>query len=351
MSIDPLPITTQPIQPTAQQPIPPTPLVHSEPKKKKWTLIWVVLIFTVGVIIGLLLQNKPLLSGIHIPGFILPLTPTPTIKLSPSPTINPTATWKTYTSSRFNFSFKYPSDLTYVYDQSNQYVENGVNNAMILIQNFDGSQPRTETDNDFQMVVYIANKSGQFNLEDPQGEQTKTIINGIDVIKSFTTQKWILVPTVFFQSSPNKVAFQLSNQKSTNTVWFDQIVSTFVLLDSPNAVLDSKKIGYIKSITSNGDTYQIQIDYIDFIQDKTAPNGYRIDNPSMEVITSPTEQNPTITMQTYSHAQDGNFNYNQSITFSELFNAFNSGSLIKNVPYWLEIQNGKVVKITEQYIP
>ena len=154
----------------------------------------------------------------------------PTAVPSPAainPTSDPTAEWNTYESAEFNFSFKYPSELTYIYDQSDQYAENEISNATILIQNFDGSKSRTATDNDFQIVVYIANKSGQSNLENPQGEQTKTTINGVEVIKSFTTQKWELVPTVYFQSSPNKVAISLSNPNSTNEAWFDQIVSTF----------------------------------------------------------------------------------------------------------------------------
>lgn len=141
--------------------------------------------------------------------------------------VDPTANWKTYTNTKFNFSFKYPAEMSYIYDQSDQYVENGISNAMILVQNFDGSKPRTESDSDLQIVVYISNKSGVFNLEDPQGEQTEIMINGVKAIKSFTTQKWVLVPTVFFQSSPNKIAVQLSSPKSTNKLWFDQILSTF----------------------------------------------------------------------------------------------------------------------------
>lgn len=138
-----------------------------------------------------------------------------------------TANWKVYTSEKFNFSFKYPSEMNYIYDQSDQYVENGISNAMILVQNFDGTKPRKETDNDFQIVVYISNKAGAFNLEDPQGEKTDLTINGVKAIKSYTTQKLILVPTIFFQSLPNKVAVQLSSPNSTNKLWFDQIISTF----------------------------------------------------------------------------------------------------------------------------
>lgn len=162
----------------------------------------------------------------------------------PVPTFvsDPTADWKTYTNTKFGFSFKYPKDLSYIYDQSDQYSETGINNAMILLQNFDDSKPRTETDQDFQIVIYIANKNGNFNLEDPQGEQTETTINGVRVIRASTTQKWVSVPTVFFQSSPNKIAVQLSNPNSTNKTWFDQILSTFKFTDNttliPNSILN-----------------------------------------------------------------------------------------------------------------
>jgi hypothetical protein len=210
-----------------------TPPVLSPTKSKK-TLLLVLLgliLVTISVYVGIQIGKRQVPNKQNVT--VQPTTePTQavvdsTAQPTTNPTTNPTEDWKTYKSTSFNFSFKYPSELTYIYDQSDQYVENRISNAMILIQNFDGSKPRTETDNDFQIVVYIANKSGQFNLEDPQGEQTKTTINGIEVIKSFTTQKWVLVPTVFFQSSPNKVAFQLSNPKSTNEAWFDQIISTF----------------------------------------------------------------------------------------------------------------------------
>ena len=145
---------------------------------------------------------------------------------------DPTADWKTYTNTKFGFSFKYPKDLSYIYDQSDQYSETGINNAMILLQNFDGSKPRTETEQDFQIIVYIANKNGNFNLEDPQGEQSETVINGVRVIRASTTQKWVSVPTLFFQSSPNKIAVQLSNPNSTNKTWFDQILTTFKFTES-----------------------------------------------------------------------------------------------------------------------
>lgn len=203
----------QPLQ--TPPPIPPKPQV----KNSLVLIMSILLIVTVGIA-GLFYFQIQKLSK-ELSKYQTQSSPTPTA------TPDSTANWKTFTSTKFGFSFKYPPELTYIYDQSDQYVEKGISNAMILIQNFDGAKPRTETDNDFQMVIYIANKSGQFNLEASQGEQTKTAINGVEAIKTFTTQKWVLVPTVFFQSSPNKVAVQLSSPKSTNKNWFDQTLSTF----------------------------------------------------------------------------------------------------------------------------
>ena len=182
------------------------------------------------VILGLLILAGAVYAGMNIGKKQTPPEITPPVA-EVFPTSDPTAGWETYKNTKFNFSFMYPSELIYVYDQSDQYSENGISNAMILIQNFDGSKARSEMADDFQVVVYIANKSGQFNLENPQGEQIKTTINGIKVNKSFTTQKWELVPTVYFESSPNKVAVQLSNPQSTNKAWFDQILSTFKFID------------------------------------------------------------------------------------------------------------------------
>ncbi len=180
-------------------------------------------------------QTQKLVAELRIMKDEVRITPTATIEpIATESVVLDTTNWKTYTSEKFDFSFKYPVEMSYVYDQSDQYVENGINNAMILVQNFDGSKPRTETESDFQIVVYISNKAGVFNLEDPQGEKTEIIINGVKTIKAFTTQKWVLVPTVFFQSSPNKIAVQLSNPKSTNKLWFDQIISTFKLIESEN---------------------------------------------------------------------------------------------------------------------
>lgn len=136
------------------------------------------------------------------------------------------ASWKRYESSKFGFSFSYPSELIYLTDRLGEYTEEGINSAMILLQNFDGSKPREEQADDFQLVVYVANKTG-INLPNPEGEQEIVNIGGVQATKTFTTQKWVQVPTYIFQSKPNGVAIQLSHPNSINKEWFDKIAKSF----------------------------------------------------------------------------------------------------------------------------
>ncbi|MFZ3301667.1 MAG: hypothetical protein WA152_03080 [Microgenomates group bacterium] len=206
-----------------------TPQVVEQPKQNNFLIILLSTLLVISVSISgfFAYQTQKLVKELQGIRDVKEIVDTTEPVATTSSEVDPTTDWKTYTNDKFNFSFKYPKEMSYLYDQSDQYVENGISNAMILVQNFDGTKPRAETKNDLQIVVYISNKSGAFNLEDPQGEKTDITINGVKATKSYTTQKLVLVPTIFFQSSPNKIAIQLSNPDSTNKLWFDQIVSTF----------------------------------------------------------------------------------------------------------------------------
>jgi len=130
---------------------------------------------------------------------------------------------------------------------------------------------------------------------------------------------------------------------------FDQILASFKFGDQIEK--EEKKLGYIKSITPVYDSYQLVVLYANWIEDKTKPNGYRIEQPSTELVTLPLEQNPQIVMQTYDHAANGNFNFNQTITLSQFLPLFETNTPQKNALYWLELKNGTITKITEQYQP
>jgi hypothetical protein len=152
------------------------------------------------------------------------------------------------------------------------------------------------------------------------------------------------------------VQMKLSNQLTKEL--FTQILSTFKFVDQ-TVSLDTqsdKKIGYIKSIKPNYDSYLINVDYINWVEDSKQPNGYRIDNQSTETVSLPTDLNiPTnssIIMQTYSYAPDGNFAFNQSINFGQLLEAFETKPDIwTKIPFLIETRGGTIIKITEQYQP
>lgn len=97
----------QPVPIPTPQPIPPPPPpAPPPPKNSPWMILWVGVVLLLGIAIGLLINNKSLISGFTIPG--LAPTPTPTTIPTPSPTPDPTANWKTYIDTTNGFSLKYP---------------------------------------------------------------------------------------------------------------------------------------------------------------------------------------------------------------------------------------------------
>ena len=113
----------------------------------------------------------------------------------------------------------------------------------------------------------------------------------------------------------------------------------------------TKRLGYIKSIDNSDGNYYMEVDFIESALPDTVRGGFKIKNTSNEVTPLSIDSNATVTMQTYSKVQDGNFVPNQFITLSQLIDAFNAGADIAASPYWIETENGKVVKILEQYVP
>ena len=119
--------------------------------------------------------------------------PTPVAQVTPSPVVtpvatstpaaasaaDPTATWTTYTNSTFGFSFQLPKEVSYKYDDLDKYVETGINNAQLLVQNFDGMKAGGDGDSDFQIMILIENSNG-LNMEDISSPKKTTISNNID---------------------------------------------------------------------------------------------------------------------------------------------------------------------------
>jgi hypothetical protein len=100
-----------PITSEANQPVPPLP-----PKNNSGLFIG-ILVFILGILVGLVIDKTTLLSSLRIPY----LSVTPTQTPIPSPAVVPgaagtqegTANWKTYTNDKYGFSFKYPENAKY----------------------------------------------------------------------------------------------------------------------------------------------------------------------------------------------------------------------------------------------
>lgn len=133
-----------------------------------------------------------------------------------------------------------------------------------------------------------------------------------------------------------------------------------------------RQMGYIKKVyPQNGKNY-LDIDYIQWLtgdvaekamrEDGECPktgecivlDDYYIRNQNSLIRTFEISPDVQIFMQTYGIGEEGgDISWNQPITFNQLRRVFDTNSKphLKSVPYIVEIQNKKIVKITEQYIP
>jgi len=155
-----------------------------------------------------------------------------------------------------------------------------------------------------------------------------------------------------------KIAITIANTSS-----FDMSDNPFTITEGGDVEwgdnLNGQHIGYIKSISQNNGNYYLVIDYIEWITDcvpdgYNCMNGFEIVNNSSTLNAFTISNNATVIMQTLSHTGDGEYNWNQQISLSELQNVINGSSTpwySQSIPFWIELQDGVIMKITEQYVP
>lgn len=336
-------------QPT--EPIIPPPVIPDLPKPKS-KLLPILLIILLIILMGV--------GGLFIykSYFSKPTTqPINNSTTQPVSTPDPTIDWQTYTNDKLGFSFKYPKELTNIVDKLNVYTSEEGSIGLLQIKNFEVKNESEISGIDYFFGFSISKDNGMTleQLASNIGGKSVTsiTIDGLSAIKCFyelkntSTQKTDELPTVIFKNNGSIYIVQLMTPNSDHSQWFDQILSTFKFAGNDQTKISNKKIGYIKTISQNN----LTIDYIDYVENSSAPNGFTINNPSTETITLAVGANPTVVLQTYSHTSDGNFNFNQSINLNEFLNAYNSTTSVKIAPYWIDSTNGVVTKITEQYIP
>ena len=126
------------------------------------------------------------------------------------------------------------------------------------------------------------------------------------------------------------------------------------LLD-PNVIT---AMGYINNIYERDEKNYLDIDYIQWLNSEEcksknieAPSGFCILNEETKIRAFEISQAVEIQMQTLSHTVDGNYNWNEEISFERFKNIFTSSQNLKNVPYNIELKNNSITKIVEQYVP
>ena len=136
--------------------------------------------------------------------------------------------------------------------------------------------------------------------------------------------------------------------------------------------VNEKAIGYITQVyKKNGKNY-LDIDYIQFLHEQEAkdamledgdcdgweetcspPNGYYIRNQNPKIRTFEISSNLQIKLETFSVGPDNNFVFAESISLPDFTDLFSQDTdrHARQVPFWLEVKEGLVTSISEQYLP
>lgn len=151
--------------------------------------------------------------------------PTPTVIIEPTPTPDPTADWKTYTNTKYGFSFKYPNEVINIgsttssdsinlkKDDSNFAVISIYQNMSVndYLKKYESGDPLAPTTNVSTTEIVFNNI-----------EATKVNIGGVDVMYFVLFVK----NNQLFKIELDVTAI-MSDPDNTNRSLFDQILSTF----------------------------------------------------------------------------------------------------------------------------
>jgi hypothetical protein len=133
-------------------------------------------------------------------------------------------------------------------------------------------------------------------------------------------------------------------------------------VDSP---IITEKFCFLKDIKYEGGINYATIDFIDYVKTSDIdssiltnqiielPNGYSYVNT--EIINEKLEiaDSVKIILQTFSFNEDGNFNFNQQVTLKTLEEALQKkgDKIFLHSPFKIELENNKIISLTEIYIP
>lgn len=351
----------QPVQSSISEPIV-TPVQPSETKTRSPVIpvLLVILLLLLASTAFLYYQNMQLKNMLASYKSQSVVSPTPIVYQSPTPstTTDPTVNWKKINAKYW--TFKVPETWFYIKCLGGTSIILGPNLSKefrdVNIECNFGIRDFLSVDRiTDKFSIPVTTSPDQNGIYTVVSDKKDILIDGQRAIeqteKVYGNQMEGTHLVVYIQGNgfTDVLTFwNINTNAKKDTI--DQILSTFKFL-STSKIVSERKFGYIKSITPVGDFYNLSVDVASYANDNSRPNGFRIDNPSTDLTTLPLEQNPIVIVQTFSHAADGNFNFNQTISFSDFLSKYQSDSTLKNIPYWLDLENGTITKITEQYIP
>ncbi|MGO0061099.1 hypothetical protein ACTID9_13950 [Brevibacillus fluminis] len=126
-----------------------------------------------------------------------------------------------------------------------------------------------------------------------------------------------------------------------------------------------KSMAYVKSIQVKNGKLMISLDYIQWFFGDAAVKAYHEDHPkekgdypmeyyirnnSAKIRTFEISPKASFTLQTNS-TKDGNFQWNEAVNVNTFKKFVISKGIPFHLPFQIEVTNGMVTKITEQYIP
>lgn len=208
---------TQTPQPTPSTPTPPL-------SKNNSNIIIGILVFILGIIVGLVIDRTAVLSTIRIP--YIGATPTPTIV--PTPTADSSRAvprdWKTYTNSASFYTLKYPTTWRVI--EREQLLVAGP----FIVSD---TEWNLSTANEIPNINIIVYKSDSDFAKSIASGGTKVVVGGKTAIKNTTEEPTFTISYVFTNSAYTYfISLETeSNQESSQyEPLFDQILSTFTFL-------------------------------------------------------------------------------------------------------------------------
>lgn len=333
----------QNVPPSTPQQTPPAPTteVHKPKHNSIIFLLSFSLIVFVGIASFLAYQNWQLQKKV---GLLQP-----TNSPIPTTTPDPTADWETYTNTTYGFSFKYPKILSGTeagvaapYTGISKDIQSFSDPSTILPNSdasFDGFSLYVVTDPLAANFEDYLSKEKAAMDDSPMpfmaGATRENFENGVSYTKDHMSYYYL--PS---ENNEIIVVFAYVQQNSLFKTTFKEILSTFKFTEDKNII--TKKIGYIKLI----DNSKLAIDYIDWKNDPSAPNRFKIENPDQSLTTLNLSSNVQVSIISNVHGLTNN-----SPTLQEFINLINQNEGLKTAPYNIDVENGKIIKISEQYVP